>query len=90
MDEASNTFEVPQEPQAVVATEDQETAGSHTGHQKNGLSVGSGLRSTAQGAADQASNAVINQHAAAKQAAYVAKNTLAQSAGQVRIVSPDT
>lgn len=49
---------------------------------KNGFSVGSGLRSIAQGSADQANTAVANQHAAAKQAAYVAKNTLAQAAAQ--------
>lgn len=49
---------------------------------KKGFSVGSGLRSIAQGSADQANTAVANQHAAAKQAAYVAKNTLAQAAAQ--------
>lgn len=47
-----------------------------------GYSAGSGLRSIAQGSADQASSAVSNQHAAAKQAAYVAQNTLAQAASQ--------
>lgn len=49
---------------------------------KPGFSAGSGLRSIAQGSADQASSAVSNQHAAAKQAAYVAQNTLAQAAAQ--------
>ena len=49
---------------------------------KSGFSTGSGLRSIAQGSADQASSAVNNQHAAAKQAAYVAQNTLAQAAAQ--------
>lgn len=49
---------------------------------KPGFSAGSGLRSIAQGSADQASSAVSNQHAAAKQAAYVAQNTLAQAASQ--------
>lgn len=49
---------------------------------KNGYSTGSGLRSIAQGSADQASSAVSNQHAAAKQASYVAQNTLAQAAAQ--------
>lgn len=52
------------------------------GGKKTGYSAGSGLRSIAQGSADQANTAVANQHAAAKQAAYVAKNTLAQSAAQ--------
>lgn len=51
---------------------------------KPGYSAGSGLRSIAQGSADQASSAVVNQHAAAKQAAYVAQNTLAQAASQVK------
>lgn len=54
-----------------------------SGPGKNGYSQGSGLRSIAQGSADQANNAVLNQHAAANQAAYVAKNTLAQAANQV-------
>lgn len=49
---------------------------------KAGFSAGSGLRSIAQGSADQASSAVSNQQAAAKQAAYVAQNTLAQAASQ--------
>lgn len=47
---------------------------------KQGFSNGAGLRQTAQGAAEQADQAVQNQHAAALQASYVAKNTLAQSA----------
>lgn len=56
---------------------------SHAGAPKKpGYSAGSGLRSIAQGSADQASSAVSNQHAAAKQAAYVAQNTLAQAASQ--------
>lgn len=41
-----------------------------------------GLRSIAKGSADQANTAVASQNAAAKQAAYVAKNTLAQTATQ--------
>ncbi|XP_034481218.1 uncharacterized protein LOC117786909 [Drosophila innubila] len=49
---------------------------------KTGYSIGSGLRSIAQGSADQAYSAVANQHAAAKQAAFIAKNTLAQAASQ--------
>lgn len=40
---------------------------------KTGYSAGSGLRSIAQGSADQAKSAVSNQHAAGKQAAYVAQ-----------------
>lgn len=68
---------------------DQQAAHSHgliggTQQKKAGFSQGSGLRSIAQGSADQANNAVLNQHAAANQAAYVAKNTLAQAANQVR------
>lgn len=66
---------------------DQEAAHSLIGgtqQQKAGFSQGSGLRSIAQGSADQANNAVLNQHAAANQAAYVAKNTLAQAANQVQ------
>lgn len=49
---------------------------------KQGFSQGAGLRQIAQGSADQANTAVANQHAAAVQAAFVAKNTLAQSAAQ--------
>jgi hypothetical protein len=49
---------------------------------KSGFSEGSGLRSIAQGSADQANNAVANQHAAAKQASYVALNSLSQVAAQ--------
>lgn len=55
---------------------------SFPGPKKPGYSAGSGLRSIAQGSADQANSAVANQHAAAKQAAYVAQNTLAQAASQ--------
>lgn len=47
-----------------------------------GFSAGGGLVSIARGAADQAHNSVTNQHSAAGQAAYVAKNQLAQSAAQ--------
>ncbi|EDW68571.1 antifreeze protein Maxi [Drosophila virilis] len=55
---------------------------SHGEGSKPGYSIGSGLRSIAQGSADQAYTAVANQHAAAKQAAFIAKNTLAQAASQ--------
>lgn len=41
-----------------------------------------GLRSIAQGSADQASSAVTNQHLAAKQASYIAQNNLANLALQ--------
>uniref|UniRef100_A0A1A9WH12 Uncharacterized protein n=1 Tax=Glossina brevipalpis TaxID=37001 RepID=A0A1A9WH12_9MUSC len=41
-----------------------------------------GLRSIAKGSADQANSAVASQNVAAKQAAYVAKNTLAHAASQ--------
>ncbi|KAF5296884.1 hypothetical protein FQR65_LT10150 [Abscondita terminalis] len=47
---------------------------------KLGYSSGSGLRSIAQGSAEQANTATQNQEAAGHQAAYVAKNTLAQAA----------
>ncbi|GAB0088898.1 hypothetical protein DMENIID0001_033620 [Sergentomyia squamirostris] len=57
-------------------------AESHGAPIKSGYSAGSGLRSIAQGSADQANSAVANQHSAGKQAAYVAKNTLAQQAVQ--------
>ena len=50
---------------------------------KAGFSAGSGLRTIAQGSAEQANNAVANQHAAARQAAFVAKSSLAQSAVDV-------
>ncbi|CAK1545781.1 unnamed protein product [Leptosia nina] len=49
---------------------------------KKGYSRGSGLRTIAVGSANQAKTALGNQQAAAYQAAYVAKNTLAQSASQ--------
>lgn len=52
----------------------------HTG--KTGYSEGSGLRSIAQGSADQANSAVANQHLAAKQASYIAQNNLANLALQ--------
>ncbi|XP_026332113.1 uncharacterized protein LOC113239356 [Hyposmocoma kahamanoa] len=52
------------------------------GDSKKGYSRGSGLRTIAVGSANQAKTALGNQAAAAYQAAYVAKNTLAQSAAQ--------
>lgn len=52
---------------------------------KLGFSSGSGLRSIAQGSAEQANTAVQNQDAAGHQAAYVAKNTLAQAANAVNV-----
>lgn len=57
-------------------------AGNGNTDGKQGFSNGAGLRQTAQGAAEQANQAVQNQNAAALQASYVAKNTLAQSAAQ--------
>jgi hypothetical protein len=45
-----------------------------------GYSIGSGLVSIAQGAADQANTAIQNQHEAGGQAAFQAKNSLAQNA----------
>ncbi|CAH2054964.1 unnamed protein product, partial [Iphiclides podalirius] len=53
-----------------------------SGDSKKGYSRGSGLRTIAVGSANQAKTALGNQAAAAYQAAYVAKNTLAQSAAQ--------
>ncbi|VEN63599.1 unnamed protein product, partial [Callosobruchus maculatus] len=47
---------------------------------KQGFSQGSGLRNIAEGSSRAAKDAVNNQDAAGHQAAYVAKNTLAQSA----------
>ncbi|CAD6996465.1 uncharacterized protein LOC101463150 [Ceratitis capitata] len=44
--------------------------------------IDNGLRSIAKGSADQANSAVASQNAAGKQAAYVAKSTLAQAAAQ--------
>lgn len=54
----------------------------HGSSSKAGYSLGSGLRSIAQGSANQAYSAVASQHAAAKQAAFLAKNSLAQAASQ--------
>lgn len=51
--------------------------------QKQGFSQGSSLRSIAEGSSSAANMAVNNQDAAGHQAAYVAKNTLAQSAAAV-------
>lgn len=47
-----------------------------------GYSIGSGLRSIAQGSADKAQSAVVSQRTAGNQAAFVAKNSLAHSAIQ--------
>ncbi|XP_037948572.1 uncharacterized protein LOC119683921, partial [Teleopsis dalmanni] len=44
--------------------------------------IDNGLRNIAKGSADQANSAVASQNAAGKQAAYVAKSTLAQAAAQ--------
>lgn len=46
------------------------------------LILSEGLRSIAQGSADQANSAVANQHLAAKQASYIAQNNLANLALQ--------
>nr|CAI5829566.1 unnamed protein product [Callosobruchus analis] len=50
---------------------------------KQGFSQGSGLRNIAEGSSRAAKDAVNNQDAAGHQAAYVAKNTLAQSAAAI-------
>lgn len=65
---------------AVDNDEEYHTENIHSG--KSGYSEGSGLRSIAQGSADQASSAVANQHLAAKQASYIAQNNLANLALQ--------
>lgn len=48
------------------------SGGGASGH-ASGYSAGSGLRSIAQGSADQAHSIVSSQHLAASQAAYVGK-----------------
>ncbi|GJQ87870.1 hypothetical protein Trydic_g1141 [Trypoxylus dichotomus] len=50
------------------------------GYGGKGFSAGSGLKAIAQGSAEQANNAVTNQHTAARQAAFSAKSSLAQAA----------
>lgn len=57
--------------------------GQQQGKTKQGFSAGSGLRSIAEGSSNAANDAVNNQDAAGHQAAYVAKNTLAQAAAGV-------
>ncbi|XP_064215523.1 PE-PGRS family protein PE_PGRS8 isoform X3 [Tribolium castaneum] len=54
--------------------------GGSKGQTKLGFSAGSGLRSIAEGSFNSANDAVNNQDAAGHQAAFVAKNTLAQAA----------
>ncbi|KAH0819331.1 hypothetical protein GEV33_003459 [Tenebrio molitor] len=54
--------------------------GGGKGQPKLGFSAGSGLRSIAEGSFNSANDAVNNQDAAGHQAAFVAKNTLAQAA----------
>lgn len=75
-----------QEPQESASHYDayiQDVQAAATGDSnKKGFSRGSGLRTIAVGSANQAKTALGNQAAAAYQAAYVAKNTLAQSAAQ--------
>jgi DnaJ-class molecular chaperone len=57
--------------------------GGGKGQPKLGFSAGSGLRSIAEGSFNSANDAVNNQDAAGHQAAFVAKNTLAQAAAGV-------
>ncbi|KAI5644757.1 hypothetical protein NE865_03103 [Phthorimaea operculella] len=76
-----------QEPQESAShydayIQDVQAAATGGGGGKKGYSSGSGLRTIAVGSANQAKTALGNQAAAAYQAAYVAKNTLAQSAAQ--------
>lgn len=65
-------------PQHTVSSSNVKYIEDHS----HGYPSGSGLRSIAQGSANQAHNAVSNQHAAANQAAFIAKSTLAQAASQ--------
>ncbi|KAJ0172405.1 hypothetical protein K1T71_012378 [Dendrolimus kikuchii] len=94
--ENSQSYEYDYEnaPQQAQQAEDPQQSASHydayiqdvksaaSGDGKKGFSRGSGLRTIAVGSANQAKTALGNQAAAAYQAAYVAKNTLAQSAAQ--------
>lgn len=85
LDQISDGLEyeyINQDPESSSSYEDSSSAASHHQKPKTGFSVGGGLVSIAQGAANAAHNSVINQPSAAGQAAYVAKNTLAQSAAQ--------
>lgn len=59
---------------ASLSVLDSHSAPSNQPRPKAGFSVGGGLVSIARGSADQARTAVANQHSAAGQAAYVAKN----------------
>ncbi|XP_022901699.1 secreted 45 kDa protein-like [Onthophagus taurus] len=53
---------------------------SQQSYGKQGFSSGSSLKHIAQGSAEEAHNAAANQHTAARQAAFVAKSSLAQTA----------
>lgn len=67
-------------PTASLTLSDSHDGGGGYGGGKGGFSAGSGLKTIAQGSAERANNAVANQHAAGRQAAAVAKSTLAQAA----------
>ncbi|KAL0117286.1 hypothetical protein PUN28_010262 [Cardiocondyla obscurior] len=74
----SNPHYVEAAPVVAIAA-----SGHRSGHLiRPGYSVGGPLASIAKGAADQAHTQLNQQPAAAGQAAYVAKNTLAQAAAQ--------
>lgn len=62
---------------------DASNGGGSKSQTKLGYSAGSGLRSIAEGSFNSANDAVNNQDAAGHQAAFVAKNTLAQAAAGV-------
>ncbi|GJQ87888.1 hypothetical protein Trydic_g1157 [Trypoxylus dichotomus] len=64
----------------TIALIDAAGHGGYGGGGKIGFSVGSGLKAIALGSAEQANTAVVNQHTAARQAAFAAKSTLAQAA----------
>lgn len=83
--------------QKKAASDNQVSAGGHFeaislggdgghggfGGGKASYGAGSGLKTIAQGSAEQASNAVASQHTAARQAAFAAKSSLAQAAASV-------
>lgn len=67
----------------AIAIDDGGHGGYGGGGGGKGFSAGSGLKTIAQGSAEQANNAVANQHVAARQAAFAAKSSLAQAAANV-------
>lgn len=68
---------------AVAGHLESVNGGNGGGYSGKTFSAGSGLKAIAQGSADQANNAVLNQHSAGRQAAFTAKSSLAQAAAGV-------